>query len=227
MKSALKIIAILIIAASAVAAIIHFDLTSIKPGDIKTFIGSHGVMAPIIFVVLCSLRPLVLFPVSIFFVAGGLLFGPLYGWIYNFIGACFSATLAFYLSRGLGREFAVKILGDKTKKIEAAIEKEGFLILFYTRFIIPYDPLSYAAGLTNISFKTFAGATLISIFPSSLAYSLIGNSFTGIKTAADVFTPQFILPILFLLSIVVVPIKIRSVMKKKNLSVDIDDLKEA
>lgn len=216
MKSLLKLLAILIIAASAVTAIFHFHITSIKPGDIKTLIGGHGVMAPVIFVVLCSLRPLVLFPVSIFFVAGGLLFGPLYGWMYNFIGACLSATLAFYLSRGLGRDFAVRLLGDRAQKIEAAIEKEGFLILFYSRFIIPFDPLSYAAGLSNVSFKTFAAATVVSIIPSSLAYSLIGNSFTGIKTAADALTPQFILPILFLLSIIIIPIKIKSVMNKKK-----------
>lgn len=216
MKNILKVCAILGILVSVVVALFHFHITSFSPAQLKEFLEKQGVLAPLLFLVLCSLRPIVLFPISIFFLVSGLLFGPLYGWLYNFIGACTSCTLAFFLARGLGREFAAKILGEKTRKIESAIEKEGFLIIFYTRFLIPFDILSYASGLSNVDFKVFAGATLLSIIPSSFVYSLIGNAVSNIKTVADFFTPQFMLPILLLLSVMILPLMIRRILVKKK-----------
>lgn len=201
---------------SAVVALFHFHITSLTPDALKDFLEKQGILAPLLFLVLCSLRPVVLFPLSIFFLVSGLLFGPLYGWLYNFIGACTSATLAFYLARGLGRDFAVKILGEKTRKIESSIEKEGFIIIFYTRFLIPFDILSYAAGLSNVDFKIFAGATLLSILPSSFVYSLIGNAVSNIKTASDFFTPQFMLPVLLLISFMILPLMVRRTINKKK-----------
>ena len=76
--------------------------------------------------------------------------------------------------------------------------KYGFRIMTAMRlsFVFPYDPLSYAAGLTKIKYRDFILGTLIGILPEMVTYSLIGGNLT------KPFSFKFILPIIVLFIIV-------------------------
>ena len=118
--------------------ILNLDIDS---KDIQTYVNSFGKLAPIIYIIIFALVPLTLFPDSIIAIAGGLIFGLVKGYIYTAIGAILGATLSFYISRKLGRNFVKKLTKEKLDNIEEMINSNGFFIIFMLRLIplFPFD----------------------------------------------------------------------------------------
>lgn len=67
---------------------------------------------------------------------------------------------------------------------------------------VPFDPISYAAGLTSMSAWSFTWATGLGQLPATIIYSYIGSTLTG--GAKTFVTGLFIL---FAVSILVFLIK--------------------
>ncbi len=66
------------------------------------------------------------------------------------------ATIAFWIGRTLGREFAATLIGDRLKKYDDAIEKNGFATVLYLRLIyFPYTPMNFGMGLTKVRFRDY------------------------------------------------------------------------
>lgn len=154
----------------------------ISPRMIKRYILSYGKYAALVFVIMYSLKPLLLvMPVWIFSVVAGSVFGPWKAFTLSMIGCFFSGTLAFILAKKLGRPFVSKILKGKVMKLDDNIDKHGLVIMLLMRlsFIFPYDALSYAAGLTKMRYSEFILGTLIGVAPEMLGYSFIGKGFGG------------------------------------------------
>ncbi|WP_252311180.1 TVP38/TMEM64 family protein [Sinobaca sp. H24] len=181
-------------AAAAVLIYLNLQVFNIRPGDIEQAIDAYGWMAPVIYIVLYTLRSLVFFPASVFSLAGGLAFGPAEGVLYIMIGAMGGAVLSFYIARLLGG----KVIGSKWKGkaavFQTQLNENGFLYALIMRLIpvLNFDLVSYICGLSTIRFRAYAAATLIGIFPGALGYSLLGSGlvsgdFTQIIIAASVF----------------------------------------
>ena len=111
--------------------------------------------------------------------AAGAAFGPYLGTVYAVIGAEIGAIISFLLSRTLGRELLTKFLRTDIVFCEKCSDHHFMLVLVLARLlpIFSFDVISYGAGLTNISLKTFAIATLIGMIPPTFALTYLGNSF--------------------------------------------------
>ena len=85
-------------------------------------------------------------------------YGLLKGWIFLYIASLISAAINFYIARTLGRKWVIKLAGRKSvEKIDRFVEIMGIKLLIIARtFGFPlFEFISYAAGFTNISFKTY------------------------------------------------------------------------
>ncbi|WGX75538.1 VTT domain-containing protein [Paraclostridium bifermentans] len=109
---------------SIIYKILNMD---IGPNDIQKYVTSFGKLAPLVYIIMFALVPLTLFPDSILAIGGGLIFGLTKGYIYTLIGALIGASLSFYISRKLGRNFVKKITKEKLDYIEEMINSKGFL----------------------------------------------------------------------------------------------------
>ena len=69
------------------------------------FISGHP-LGPVIYIVAYAIRPIVLFPATALTLLSGMVFGPLWGFVYTMIGENMSANVAY----GLGRIFGKKML---------------------------------------------------------------------------------------------------------------------
>ncbi|MDX5322888.1 MAG: TVP38/TMEM64 family protein, partial [Exiguobacterium sp.] len=78
-------------------ATLLYQWIDLNPGVIRDYIVAFGWMAPVVFIILYTFRPLILFPASVLSIAGGLAFGTLPGMLYTIIGATLSALVAFYV----------------------------------------------------------------------------------------------------------------------------------
>lgn len=182
--------------------------------EIRDWILSFGLLAPLIYMMIYTIRPLIFFPASVLSIAGGLAFGALFGTIYTVIGATGGAVLSFIVARKLGKSIANKDWHGRGRKIQEQLEKNGFFYVLFFRFVplFNFDLISYSAGLSKIRFTSFFVGTLIGIIPGTFAYNFLGSSLVSgnpkvIALAVGVF---------ILLS--VIPILIRNRVTKKNAS---------
>ena len=157
----------------------------ITVGTLKEYTQSFGAFAPLIYVLIFTLVPLTLIPNSLLAISGGALFGLYYGSLYTLIGAAFGATLSFGLSRYFGKTLAEKLISNKAQCFSEHAEKNGFLFVFLLRLIplVPFDVISYGAGLSRIRYIDFLSATCLGIIPGVIVYSNIGDKSSDIHSA--------------------------------------------
>ena len=167
---------------------------------IKTYILSYGALAPAIYIIMFTLIPLTLFPDSILAIAGGTVFGLFWGTVYTIIGAALGGTLSFYISRSFGRDAVERLIKHKAQWFEDGVEKQGFLLILVLRFIplIPFDIISYGAGLSKIRYRDFIMATVLGIIPGVLVYTNLGDK------VIDIYSWKFICSIFALFALCVV-----------------------
>ncbi len=104
-------------------------------------------------------------PGSVLTLGAGFLFGVPVGFRSAWIGATLGACAVFFVGRTLARDWiAAKVAGNsKFAAVDEAVGKEGFKIVFLLRLspLFPFNFLNYALGLTKVSFKHYALASLI------------------------------------------------------------------
>ena len=137
--------------------------------------GAWGVLASIGLMILHSFVP---FPAEFLAIANGMVYGPLWGTVITWSGAMLGGFLAFGLARALGRPFVAMMVARKDWTVldEWAAIRGGRLVLI-SRFIpvIAFNLVNYAAGLTRISWWTFAWATGIGILPMTTLMVVMGD----------------------------------------------------
>jgi uncharacterized membrane protein YdjX (TVP38/TMEM64 family) len=143
------------------AIVLAFQLLSslIPHEQLRTFVNNNNVTGPIFIVLLITLAEVFApFPGGPAILASLAIFGWENSLVYSFAGLLTASIINFWLSRVFGRRFVQKFLGDKNiKKIDEFTEKEGKTALIISRTVgYPFsDFVSYAAGLTQISFRTY------------------------------------------------------------------------
>jgi uncharacterized membrane protein YdjX (TVP38/TMEM64 family) len=181
MANTIKIIIILCISIIFIYLLFRYQkrITHIRLKDLRSYIISFGPHAAFIFIFLFTVKSiLIFFPTMIFTAIAGNIFGPILGFFITLIGLFTSATAAFFLSKCFGKSFANKVTRGKLLKLDGNMGEHGFKIILLMRLstLFPYDPLSYAAGLTKISYFDFITATIIGSAPEMLAYSFVGHN---------------------------------------------------
>lgn len=176
------------------------------------FIKHKGPYAMAIFLAIYAVKPfLVVIPSNVVAIIGGILFGPIKGFLLSMTGFWISGTIAFYLSRFLGKDFVQSIVGDKFIKLDQNMKENGFKILLLLRLppILPYDPLSYACGFTDVEYGAFITASVLGVVPETLCYSIMGRSFR------NPFSAKFIIPLILIILATVFSKKIMDKSKAK------------
>jgi uncharacterized membrane protein YdjX (TVP38/TMEM64 family) len=103
---------------------------------------------------------------------GGATFGALYGSLYNMAGLLLGASLAYTVVRVLGRDFVVRVTGQRIRRAENLFERHGFWPLVQTRFLpIPFAVVNYGAALAGVGTSLFFLATAVGLIPSTLIHT--------------------------------------------------------
>ena len=94
------------------------------------------------------------------------------------IGAEIGAIISFLIGRTLGREVIARILKTNVVFCEKCSDHHliGFVFLSRLLPLFSFDLVSYGAGLTTMSLKAFALATLVGMVPPTFALVYFGSS---------------------------------------------------
>ena len=126
------------------------------------------------------------------------------------------AAVCFFVARILGRDVAEKLTSKAgLEQIDVFFEKYGKNTILICRLLpfVSFDIVSYAAGLTSMSFWSFFVATGIGQLPATIIYSYVGGMLTG---GAKVMVMGLLL--LFALSALIVLMKKLYTEKQKKRS---------
>ncbi len=151
--------------------------------QIRNFVTSFGIWAPIIFILLQILQviitPLSHYSVS---VAGGFIFGLWPGFLYNWIGRVFGTIIAFFLGKIFGRKIIKHVVKPGTLKKYDQVFNKGKLLLFLAYFapFFPDDELSYLSGVSSLKSKIFVPLIILGHISGSLYLAYVGNGISSI-----------------------------------------------
>ena len=145
---------------------------------------SAGVAAPLIFMTLYVVATVLFLPGSVLTIAGGALFGPVWGSFYSLTAATLGALLAFLVARYLASDWVTRKAGGRLKQLIEGVEAEGWRFVAFVRLVplFPFNLLNYALGLTRIRLSHFIVATYVCMLPGALAFTYLG--FAGREAAA-------------------------------------------
>lgn len=136
-----------------------------------------GPIAPLFFICLQAFQ--VVFPVipgGASCLAGVLAFGPIFGFIYNYIGLVLGSLVAFYLSRKYGLTLVKKLFKEETiDKYLSYIRNNKFTKIFFVGIFLPGLPddlLCYVAGLSKMNYKKFLFIIIVGKPLALLMYSI-------------------------------------------------------
>lgn len=170
-----------------------------NPSDLQMFVTQWGWIS--IIVDLCVIVLLAIFPVVPFALMAGvntLIFGWFYGFLLSLGGSLLGASLAFFLARTLGQEWAQPKIG-KLGKWAALIEGNSFSIILVSRLIpvLPSAAVNYAAGLSLMTFPAFFLASLLGKIPMIIWESWVGHDFWRIAENPSRFLLALLIGALF------------------------------
>ncbi len=135
---------------------------------------------PLLFVMMIVQALAIPIPSELVLIAGGLAFEFPFGWLVGALGSIAAALVGFYISRKGGRSLAIKLVGEKGIKFaDNWFNRWGVWAVLLGRFapFIPFDAISYSAGLTTMKIKNFMIPTIIGTLPRTLFYTSLGSFF--------------------------------------------------
>ena len=161
---------------AAAALWLAFNRDRLDPTLVETSIRSLGLWGPVAHVALFALGTVLFVPGALFGLAGGALFGPVWGTILNLAGATLGATAAFLVARYLAADRVRQKAAGKLKRLVSGVEAEGWRFVAFARLVplFPFNLLNYALGLTRIALVPYVVASLICMAPGTIAFTWLG-----------------------------------------------------
>ena len=148
-------------------------LASLDPQQVRGFIAAWGPQAALVSFALMIL---------LITLANAALFGAFWGGALSWFSAMVGAGLCFCIARALGREVVEKLTGRAVlRSVDGYFTRFGPQTILVCRLLpfVPFDPVSYAAGLTSLRFWPFMLATGVGQLPATIVYSWAGSLLTG------------------------------------------------
>ena len=139
---------------------------------LRLFLETAGPWAPVVYIGAYAAGVCLFMPGTLLATVGAAIFGPYFGFIYVWLGAMLGASLAFFIGRYLGRDFAASLIGDKLKKYDEAIERNGFATGLYLRLVyFPFTPMNFGMGLTHVRFRDYFSGTALGIIVGTFIFT--------------------------------------------------------
>lgn len=139
---------------------------------LSRFLESAGMWGPVLFILVYAVGVCLFVPGTLLTALGAAIFGAYWGFLYVWIGAMIGASASFWIGRTLGREFAASLIGDRLKKYDDAIERNGFATVLYLRLIyFPFTIMDFGMGITKVRFGDYFAGTGLGILVGTFIFT--------------------------------------------------------
>ena len=188
---------------------------------LSQFLDAAGFWAPLVFMLVYTAGVCLLVPGTLLTAMGAALFGAYWGFVYVWIGAMGGASVAFWIGRTLGRDFAASLIGEKLKRYDETIERNGFATVLYLRLIyFPFTPMNFGMGLTKVRFWDYFSGTALGILVGTFIFTFFIGTLKEVWAGGDwgqlISFKVFFAVALFIFSLFI-PKIIRKIKKKDEI----------
>lgn len=161
----IKALVLLIMAATAIGLVEFTPIRAyLTPQQFQRIIRDAGALGPALLMIFCFAGTCIFIPGTVFIGIGVAMYGPLNGFACVWPGTLAGAAASFLVARTLGRDFISSIIGDRLRKYDDLIERNGFkAVLFLRLMCVPFAPMNYGMGLTKVRFRDFLFGTAVGI----------------------------------------------------------------
>ena len=146
--------------------------------QMELFLNSCGIFAPLFFVFIQAVQVIIpILPGAVGCVYGIMFWGPLKGFIFNYIGICIGSIGAFLIARQFGQRLVIQMTGEKfydkySKYLEMENRFEKIFALLIFLPVAPDDFLCYLAGISKMDLKKFVTIILLGKPAAIFLYSM-------------------------------------------------------
>jgi uncharacterized membrane protein YdjX (TVP38/TMEM64 family) len=147
---------------------------------------SAGPWAPLVFILVYAVGVCLFVPGTLLTALGAAIFGAYRGFLYVWIGAMVGSSAAFWIGRTLGREFAASMIGDRLRKYDDAIARNGFATVLYLRLVyFPFTAMNFGMGLTKVRFWDYFAGTGLGIMVGTFIFTFFIGILKEVWTSGD------------------------------------------
>ncbi len=117
---------------------------------------------------------LLVIPITALIMVAVIVFGPVLGLAYAFVGVTLSAALTYGLGILVGRGAVRQLAGSRLNRLSRRLGRRGILTMFAVRLVpvAPFTVVNMVAGASHIGFKDFLVGSLLGMAPGMIAAAL-------------------------------------------------------
>jgi uncharacterized membrane protein YdjX (TVP38/TMEM64 family)/rhodanese-related sulfurtransferase len=217
------LIALALLAAIA-AAILYRD--RFDAAALQAWVEGAGAAGPLLFMAVYALATVLFLPGSVLTLAGGALFGPVWGTLWNLTGATVGASFAFLIARYLGADWVARKAGGRAKQLIDGVEQEGWRFVAFVRLVplFPFNLLNYALGLTRIPFPAYVIASWLFMLPGAFAYTWLGFAGREALAGGEGMIRNILIALALLAAVGFIPRLVKRLRAQSAVTLDIPGL---
>ena len=175
-----------------------FDLNFVKAQleSIQSFKNENFELSLLLYFVIYSLTVALSIPGAVILtLVGGAVYGVFWGTLVASFASSIGATLAFFASRILLRDWVLGRFGKFFEAISKGIEREGVFYLFALRMVplFPFFVVNLLMGLTNIRATSFYIVSQIGMLLGTVVYVNAGSQLATVNSLSGIISPPVIL----------------------------------
>ncbi|MBP2058041.1 putative membrane protein YdjX (TVP38/TMEM64 family) [Lactobacillus colini] len=127
----------------------------------RAYLANKQIIGPVVFILIQIVQVVIpIIPGGISLLGGVVFFGPVWGFIYNYVGICIGSIIIFFLARYYGKPFILHLVSEETyQKYMKWTKNQRKYNWFFALCIIapaaPDDVLCMISGLTEMKFSTY------------------------------------------------------------------------
>jgi uncharacterized membrane protein YdjX (TVP38/TMEM64 family) len=201
-----------------------YNFDKLEPKRIAESLSQYGALAPAVFALARIVGAVVLLPAAVLAIAAGMLFGPVWGTVYNVLSATLGAVITFAIARFLAPNWAERAVDGHVRlaAMMRAIDAEGWRFVAFVRLMpfLPYTVLNYALGLTSIRLSHYTLATLVFMIPIDVAYSYLGYAGYQALTGEAGATQSALIGVGLIAALLFVPLLARRYRRQRDSLLD-------
>lgn len=194
-KMTIGIILLGVVILLAVSLNQYLNLEAIKQlhTQLSQWIHQHGLVSALLYFILYVVLTAFSVPgAAVFTLLGAALFG---FWLSLFLvsfASTFGATIAFWSSRYLLREWVSYRFSDKLNTLNQGMNQDGALYLFSLRLIpiLPFFLINLLMGLTSITTWRYYWISQLGMLPGTAVYINAGTQLSEIEDLSGIMTPS-------------------------------------
>ena len=171
---------------------------SLTLDGIRALVGAWGPLGPLVFMAIMIGGFFLPGPELLLVAAGGVLFGPVWGFVYAWVAAMVGTAAVFLLVRYTAQDWAQRALRHRFPRLRALDQRlhhNGFALVAVLRLILFLSPpLGWALGASRVRLGDYVLGTAVGILPMMGLAVVFAHRLAGAGSTADMLELDVVLP---------------------------------